>query len=297
MTGGSTARSVLASAPVSGSAPVRVAVVGNCQARPLGAVLAMLSPRVEVVEPVIVHLAKPHQEEAVSERLAEADIILAQLVADNYPVPFVRLNELRARHGGKVVPWLNLYWRGRNPELAYRRELAGRAAFPLGEYHLEPVHEGWSEGASAAEIAERLADPDRARERYGDVAAASLAELRRREDATDVPITDVIGERAATSDLFHTFNHPTTELLVEYARRLARAMGLPVERHWGGPGWEPLGTLVLPPSPASARPAWPLRTYRVPLRPVVPGVPFRLLTEAETVEAFLRAYDEAAATA
>ena len=277
------------SAPPTLRGRARIAIVGNCQARPLGAVLALLSPELEIIEPVIVHLAKPADEAKANERLAGADIVLAQLVADNYPVPFVRLNALRERLGDKVVPWVNLYWRGRNPELVYKRELAGRAEFPLVSYHLEPVHEGWRDGLDAAEIAARLADPDLARLRYGGTAEASLAELRSREAGTPVPITDVIEERAATDDLFHVFNHPTTDLLGEYARRLLRALGLPCGRVLRGAGWEPLGAYGLPPSPASALPPWPARTYRVPRRPG----PFRLMTEVEIVEGYLAAYDVA----
>ena len=280
--------------------PLRIAVLANCQARPLTQILAAMLPEAELMEPVIVHLARPTDEAAVTERLAGADIVLSQLVADNYPVPYVSSNALRERFPGRVTSFVNLYYRGHNPELVYRRELMGKASFPLGDYHLETVHDAYRAGLTQRTALDRLCDPDWNAARYAGVADGSLAELRERERLADVSVADEIAARAAHERLFFTFNHPSLQLLADYALAIVRHLGLvPRRRVAAGMQPEPLSAIVLPynPSVPQARAGGPggagPRTYRT-VR-AVPGArpEIALLEEAEIVESFYRGYREA----
>ena len=274
-----------------------IAVVGNCQARPLAQIIKTMRPDVALVEPVIVHLAKPEEEAAVMERLSGADIVLAQIVADTYPVPYVRNGVQREAFGDKLFLWLNLYYRGQNPELTYIRKLPNRhRRYPLSDYHITTIAEAYKAGLSVDATVERLADPDYNRATYEGVAAASLDELRRREDGLPVKIVDDIAEREASERLFFTFNHPSVALLAEYAGRILTALGLP-PRLAIAPGMmnEPLSPVVVPPNPIApfaARTAGQPRTYRAVPHPdeKVPG-PF-LLTEEDVVARYFAAYDE-----
>lgn len=56
-------------------------------------------------------------------------------------------------------------------------------------------------------------------------AESSLAELQRREQQTDVKITDYIKEHYQKKQLFYSCNHPNEELMLEYTNRLLRFLG------------------------------------------------------------------------
>ena len=101
---------------------MRVAIVGNCQARPLAEILTAIFD-VEVSTSVIVHLVRPQDEPLHRPGLQSADVILAQRVAENYPTPFVRTEALHAEHGAKVQVWQNLYFAG------YRVTFSGLGTF------------------------------------------------------------------------------------------------------------------------------------------------------------------------
>lgn len=284
--------------PTLGRASPRVAVIGNCQSRVLAELIGTMCPEASVLDAVIVHLARDGEAERTLERISGADVVLAQLVADDYPVRHVRTSALRAAVGDRMVTWLNLYHRGRNPELCYQRRLEGQGPFPLEAYHIETVLDGFVGGLDAAEILRRAACPDWNAERYRGVGAASLAELRRREAASDVPIVDWIAEREAHADLFHTFNHPARALLVEYAHRILEAAGIAPRFDIGSAvGPEPLGRISPPSNPAAPGPRWRRRTYRLPGDGPPSGVlgRARLVDESEIVDGFLRAYERIAA--
>lgn len=272
---------------------MKVLVVGNCQARPLSLLLDLMVPDATVLEPVVVQLVRPRDEAPVLSRMAEADVILAQLVGPAYRAECVRTNVLKDRFGDRVHSWVNLYWRGQNPELVYKRELSS-PLLPLGDYHIEAVYEGWSQGADAARVAARLADRDWNAERYGNVGQASLHELAERERLADAQITDVIASAGSSRRLFFTMNHPTLELLSLYAVRLLRAIGVtPACQPPPGAMPEPLNPVVPPPNPASGLPQPEIRTYRA-LEPANPGgtrLKAVYLSETGLVERFYRAYD------
>jgi len=206
---------------------LRIAIIGNCQARPLGTYIRHLLPRATILEPVIVHLARPEEEDSVYERLHGADVIFAQLVNDNYHTPYVATNRIIENHGSKVIPWVNLYYRGYNPELQYWREFKGDARLnPLGDYHITTIINGVLEGVTAEEILHRLSDHDWNQEHYAGVADASMHELKQREALTPVSITDFIEEHKQNAKLFFTYNHPSRLLLLEYICRLLEYAGL-----------------------------------------------------------------------
>lgn len=53
-------------------------------------------------------------------------------------------------------------------------------------------------------------------------AESSLAELERREQQTDVKITDYIKEHYQKKQLFYSCSHPNEELMLEYTNRLLK---------------------------------------------------------------------------
>jgi hypothetical protein len=233
---------------------IRIAVLGNCQARPLAALLPLANPAIEVIYQGVVHLLRDDDAPQCEAAFREADLILAQRVSDTYPCVFARSSCLLDNFGQKVLFWPNLYFRGYNPELFYIR-LDDRTPLrgPLGDYQSKTYFEGWRRGLSAQETLALHLDMDFNHERYAAVPEASLAELRRREQETHVRITPELERLVWTQRLFFTFNHPCLFLLQLTAAALLQEAGIPAARFPRNAGPEPLGLIRLPLNPWVAR--------------------------------------------
>lgn len=237
-----------------GGKKIRIAVLGNCQARPLTALLPLANPAIEVIYQGVVHLLRDDDAQQCEAALRKADFILAQRVADTYSCAFVHSSGLLGRFGQKVLFWPNLYFSGYNPELFYIR-LADRAPLrgPLGDYQSATFFEGWRQGLSVEKTLALHTDMDFNRERYGAIPEASLAELRRREQDTHVRVTPELERLVWTQRLFFTFNHPCLFLLQLTAAALLQAAGVPVAKRLRNAGPEPLGMIRPPLNPWVAR--------------------------------------------
>jgi hypothetical protein len=260
---------------------------------------------IEIQATVIVHLARPQDEVKYLDVLQGADVILAQRVAENYPVPFVRTNALRLRYGEKVRIWQNLYFQGYNPDLAYckrRSPATGRLAGPLGEYHLMAVMSAWRERLGTAGALARLQDLDWYRTNFADASERSLQELQSRERLGGSPVSDLIADQWTRRRLFFTFNHPSAALIAEYAVRVGKDLGLrPVRKIPPQLFGEPLGGLMMPVNPfvqeTHQMPFGRSSAYRgAMVRATANDVSFNLskptfYTAKELVESFWRVYD------
>lgn len=239
--------------PNEGDTPlsIRIGVIGNCQARPLGTTLAESIAGIQIDGTVVVHLARDEDADRDLAALESADLVLAQRVADDYPTRFVRTEELRGVFGDRLLVWPNLYYRGYNPELIYLRDADHRPLQgPLGDYHLSVVHEAWKSDLSIEEAVRRLRSVDHNAERFADVPEQSLVELVQREQDCDVRMSDWLAEHRWTRRLFFTFNHPSRVALDELVRRIAQTAGLPDPAPSGGDvPFEPLGRWRAPLNP------------------------------------------------
>ena len=229
-----------------------VLVVGNCQAGPLAWTMRAMVPSIRFLQTVTVQNLPEARREQTLEDVRRADIVFSQLVRDDYPTDFVRTSTIEREARGQVVKWVNMFWSGETPELAYKRKLDAAVTFPLSLYHSETILEAYLEGAPVAEALRRLADPDWNAERYGHIPEESLEELRDRERSADVAITDRIDALRRHRRLFNVFNHPTMVLIEAYAARLLRAVGLHARvRLDDGQMDEPLNQFIAPLNPAS----------------------------------------------
>ena len=202
------------------------------------------------------HLLCDAQEAEYVPIFESADLILAQLVTNNYPCNFVRNVDLREKYGDRVRIWPNLYYSGYNPELFYlrgkdRKPLGG----PVGDYHNKTFYEAWRAGLSVDEAVSRHLNYDFNEKTYVHIPEISLDELRKRESGTDVRIVDWIKEHMWRQRLFFTFNHPAQALIRELACRLVSAAGFDVlpDAMMTQPKREPLGQLGCPVNPWVAR--------------------------------------------
>ena len=230
----------------------KIAVVGNCQARPLRTFLGDMLQQEMPIEPIVVHLATEEQRDEHLALLDRVDIILAQPVASNYPVRHVQTDFLRERYSDRLVIWPNLFFHGQTPSLFY---VAGsispgsppvRLRSALDVYHDEYILGCWLEHIDASEcVAKYQESGSNATNRF----ALSLEQFRERETQCDVQMSDFVSERFQTERLFFTFNHPTSVVLCELAKRIGLFLSLPIEPGLARQG-EFLGRVVPPVSNA-----------------------------------------------
>lgn len=204
-----------------GTGPVTV-VLGNCQAESLRVLLDTSADRDQPpVRIPPVHELTADDLRPLHRLLARTAVLLSQPVRDDYrdlPVGTAQLAAALPR-GARVLRWPVIRHTGLHPYAAIVRHPSDMAAVPpVVPYHdlrtlaVAAGHSGVPEHEAAALRA---------------AAAASVAELARRERATDVGVSDVLaafGARAA-----HTLNHPGNAVLRTLAHRVQEALGRPVD--------------------------------------------------------------------
>ena len=205
---------------------IKIAVVANCQSRPLADLLKLMSPSVEISCITVVHLVKDSEAAESWASYEEFDFVFAQAVQDNYPTTFVRTGALKQRLGSKVVTWPNIYFRGQCPDTRFVTSAAGRVVGPLGDYQNITTYAAWRSGLGVAETVDRMLSGGDWVDSLADEAPRSMAELRMREASLDVGIADHIAAHWQERRLFYTFNHPANELLIRVARDLLAYIGL-----------------------------------------------------------------------
>lgn len=200
---------------------LKIAVVGNCQARPLARILSDLCPSITVTTIAIVHLLKDSDESDYSTHFDEADFIVAQLVSSDYPCKFVQNDELKKKYGCKVIAIVNLYYAGYHPDWCYVR-LVDKSLLKgtYLEYQNLVVLSGWINNKSVSEVLQDLNDTYYMYENFGNAHEKSIKLLKDRECKVDVVISDFIEEKHLLDKLFHSYNHPCNATLIEYAIRI-----------------------------------------------------------------------------
>lgn len=199
---------------------MKVLVIGNCQARPIAAILEKLAVNVELLEPVILHLSKAYDEPEHEALINTADIVFAQYTAENFQPAHLRSSFLKQQNPGKVLIWPNIFYAGQQPELHYLTHApGGRIAGPLDAYHDLRVLEKWY-NLNGLDLPFQKTP-------YDLIHHHSLAELRSREEAgCDIGVSDLIEDKFREERLFFTFNHPSLALLSVVASRLIDASDL-----------------------------------------------------------------------
>jgi hypothetical protein len=229
---------------------LNIAVVGNCQARPMAHLLTLLCPKINISAIGIVHLLNDKEQDVYEKYFHRADFIFAQRVTENYPCKFIRTNVLKNKWGNKVIVWPNMYYRGYNPELIYLRGV-GRQPLrgPLGDYHNKTFIDGWAKGLSVKDTLDLHNSIKYNYEMYGQVPDSSLDALKMREKSCDVKITQYLEERLWKKRLFFTFNHPKNKLLLYTAKNLIKYTEVQYQPIKKVAEIEPLGQLCPPLNP------------------------------------------------
>lgn len=225
-------------------APVLL-IWGNCQAEALRVLLAG-SPTLElrtVRIPPVFELTRADLEH-LRVLASRAAILLTQPVRDDYGNLPLGSEQVAALMPADrvVVHWPVIRFAGFHPFQAIIRDPAdGSNDPPQVPYHdLRTL--------ASARHGTDLFGFEPSVSACAELAQASVAELRRREEAQcDVAISDVFTQ-PSPDDMF-TINHPGNRVLIELARRIQRALGRPTDA--ADPGRALLGE-VRAPSPAAA---------------------------------------------
>lgn len=227
---------------------MNIVIIGNCQARPLKQIIETISTNVTVIATPIVHLLKDEDESGVALDLERADIIVTQLIADNYPCKFIQTNKLKLGYPNKVITILNLFYAGYTPDWMYVR-IPGKGTLrgPMGDYHNSTIIDSWLEKRSVKQTSQLLFDKDYNYKRYNQAVLTSMNELSTREHDVDVNIVDFIKNNLTKTRLFYTFNHPCLSLLIEYAKRILENINVEVDNEQKSVGMsEPLNQFIPP---------------------------------------------------
>ena len=203
----------------------RLAFLGNCQVQSFSVIAPLLVDDAEVrafdyADPATHNDAS---RAAFADGLADADLIFAQTTGMSH----TGHRELRARYPGRVVTIANFYFRGLFPDSIYVGAFGERISYPSTMNSLV-VLDAFRRGLTESQ-AECCFNRDNL-QRLGVFSAwaASIAEMRRREDPAevDVPAAALIDEACHRYPAFLTMNHPTVTLLADYLGRAFVHAGL-----------------------------------------------------------------------
>ena len=192
-------------------------VHGNCQAESLR--LGLDGPDLSTVRIPPVHELEPDDLPHLERILARVSVLVSQPVRDGYHDMALGHHELAARlgPGGRVVRVPVIRFAGLYPTQAIIRPASDPAAVPP----VVPYHDLRILVRAAGSDALVTLTPDTVRE----VAAASIAELARRERGHDtVPVSDLFARPGFAQ--MRTVNHPGNAIWEALAGRVRDRLGL-----------------------------------------------------------------------
>lgn len=246
-----------AEASLAGSDDHRIVVVGNCQSYPLYIGLRQALPQALIHFCRPVHMATAEDVGQLHQRLASADLLVAQRVQPGYrqniglDTPTLR-GLLPAGARALILP--NLHYEGCHPWISYAHDPDGQLAqreqdSPLGAYHDFLAMVAAARGLELEALLNPQAPPA-VLEAVRSAHQQSLKALRQRENDCCVGLADWIEANVRSQPIGHTINHPTLASLDQLLRRLLQFLDL---SHDLGPGLfdahEHLGQLSIPVHP------------------------------------------------
>ncbi len=129
----------------------------------------------------------------------------------------------------QVVMILNIYFDGYFPQQirtknSIMKEIHQSGLFPYGDVFIDELIK---KGLSDKDILDLIQDESFITPEFAEMTAnQSLTELKDREKEVDVQISDYIESGYKKKQLFYSPNHPANTVLIEYAGRIIRYLGL-----------------------------------------------------------------------
>jgi hypothetical protein len=205
---------------------MRVLVYGNCQAGPIGRLLEMAAPGLEVVRVAPVHTIQPAEHEATRALFRTADVVLSQPIGSAFGA--LSTDALKAETGAcDWVMYPSIYFAGAFPYLQYLRYRTGQPMRgPLGDYHDTRILQSFVLGLDVLACQRAIAaeDPQRCRTHFD----GALAESIRREASLDIKVMDAVADLLLAERSFHTFNHPANKVMWQVVAAFLKLMSMPI---------------------------------------------------------------------
>ncbi|OII42221.1 WcbI family polysaccharide biosynthesis putative acetyltransferase [Plantibacter sp. MMLR14_011] len=189
-------------------------VLGNCQAESLRTV--MDAPDRRFVRVPAVHEMTAEDAERLHEVVGAAHTVVSQPVRDDYHGLPLGTRQVAAATSASVLTVTPVRFGGLHPFQAAVRVPGVEENPPLVAYH-----DVRTLAAAAGIPVVPALQPDAVRA----IGRASVQELRRREAATDVPVSDLFD--AVTADHARTVNHPGNAIWLPLGARILEALGAP----------------------------------------------------------------------
>ncbi|MBD8466446.1 peptide ABC transporter ATPase [Plantibacter sp. CFBP 8798] len=189
-------------------------VLGNCQAESLRTV--MDAPDRRFVRVPAVHEMTPEDAERLHEVVGAAHTVVSQPVRDDYHDLPLGTRQVAASTSGRVLTVTPVRFGGLHPFQAAVRVPGVEENPPIVAYHDVRT----LAAAAGLPVASAL-QPDAVHA----IGRASVEELRRREAATDVPVSDLFD--SVTADHARTVNHPGNAIWLPLGARVLETLGAP----------------------------------------------------------------------
>ncbi|MBD8102823.1 WcbI family polysaccharide biosynthesis putative acetyltransferase [Plantibacter sp. CFBP 8775] len=189
-------------------------VLGNCQAESLRTV--MDAPDRRFVRVPAVHEMTPEDAERLHEVVGVAHTVVSQPVRDDYHDLPLGTRQVAASTSGRVLTVTPVRFGGLHPFQAAVRVPGVEENPPIVAYH-----DVRTLAAAAGIPVVSALQPDAVRA----IGRASVEELRRREAATDVPVSDLFD--LVTADHARTVNHPGNAIWLPLGARILETLGAP----------------------------------------------------------------------
>lgn len=222
----------------------KIAVIyGNCQTAMLGEILLINSSFADkyyfVIIPSVFEYNSGVEWRDLWDKLLEhaefwrqVDLFLCQNVSvSNKFCPKLATDNIVKKLSStcKIIRIVNIFFDGYfvqriNNNNNFMKEIQQSGLFPFGDIF---VNELLKKGISIKDILKLIKDENFFTPEFIEYAVRqSLAELSEREKEVDVVISDYIESKCRETQLFYSPNHPVNTVLIEYARRIIRYMGL-----------------------------------------------------------------------
>ncbi|WMS40817.1 WcbI family polysaccharide biosynthesis putative acetyltransferase [Acuticoccus sp. MNP-M23] len=208
---------------VAGDRGLKIATIQNCHSGPTAQFLtkALGNPEIEQFRLDVVGWNDPAAQEAFLDRVATADLVLAQRTRQ----PLLSPAALKANFGDRLLLVSNMHYAGLTPDCCYVGQRDGRVDGPMS-YHSSVIIDAYKRGLSVADCLKLFSPEGFADLRLFDVHEEALAELAARDAQVPVKIVPIIRRFLTTDRLFYTMNHPTMFLVSRYMMALLRHLGI-----------------------------------------------------------------------
>ncbi len=216
---------------------------GNCQSDALKIYLkniAKFCQQYKILDLPAVHLLNQSHVKQLQKHCKKLDLLIHQPISDNYKnTPELSTNYIKSiiPSSCKVISFPVCYFNGYNPELISFKSLNGQPVNAFTSYINSNIIKNYAQGTSIQESLDSYNNPDYIpKVKVDKWKNEALARLALRENNLDIIITPYIKENYKKVKLFHTYNHPNSQLLLFLCKEILKNL----------PGFSETDLLALP---------------------------------------------------